>query len=669
MNLASIQKLIQFNKKTKIVSRPTILDYAGWSKENTAPPDADSISRMFRTEGVQLTTLACKEAMREACLEPSDITHTVAVTCTDQSNPGYDLFVCQELGLGPNVQRVLLHGVGCAGGLSALRAAASIAAAASQRGRPARVLVMACEICSLSIQAEVQAAREDGKLHVAPALFSDGAAALAVCNGLALEDKQKPVFELQDWDSVVVPGTSSYISYDIEKHGTAIDAILPLFDRLRTALNTTHAAALATRNPASNFDWAIHPGGATILQGAKQALQLNDDHIRASLDVYHNYGNSSSPTVLIVLDKLRRMGEGRENIVATSFGPGRTYEDVYSMAFSTLTVVKEVDPGTAEGHERYQEKDERRYSENAEAVPRVLSDDDVREPDDQLATPSSASFQDRLKKFQYTETQTDQRTGLTSRSPIEPRKRSRTTVTAVAKIAPEPSPRPKKKRKPSKYADPSKYAHLSPLVDILEPNLICIFVGTNPGVQTAAAGHAYAHPSNLFWKLLHSSGLTDRRLKPEEDRSLPALYCMGNTNIVERPSKDAAELSKEETAAGTAQLDAKFLKYKPEAVCIVGKGIWEAIWRYRYGKNMGKKDFKYGWQDEEHNMGKSEDGQEEQDVDGNVWNGSRVFVTTSTSGLAASLKPAEKEAIWKPFGEWVQKRRAERGFVPRPAEA
>jgi len=310
-----------------------------------------------------------------------------------------------------------------------------------------------------------------------------------------------------------------------------------------------------------------------------------------------------------------------------------------------------------------------RHSVHAEAVPPVLSDDDVREPDYQLATPSSASFQDRLKKFQYTETRTEQRTRPPSEPLLETGKRSRTTVTAAAKLAPEPSPRPKKKRKPSKYADPSKYAHLSPLVDILEPNLICVFVGTNPGVQTAAAGHAYAHPSNLFWKLLHSSGLTDRRLKPEEDRSLPALYCMGNTNIVERPSKDAAELSKEETAAGTAQLDAKFLKYKPEAVCIVGKGIWEAIWRYRYGKNMGKKDFKYGWQDEEHNMGKSEDGQQEQDADGNIWNGSRVFVTTSTSGLAASLKPAEKEAIWKPFGEWVQKRRAERGFVPRPAEA
>jgi type III polyketide synthase len=218
----SIQKLIRFNNKTRILSRPTTLDFTKWTKENSTPPDIESISCIFRIEGVRLATSACKEAMREARLGPNDITHTVAVTCTDQSNPGYDLFVCKELGLKSGVQRVLLHGVGCAGGLSALRAAADIAAAASQRGRPARVLVMACELCSLSIQAEVHAACKDNELHVAPALFSDGAAALVVCNGLALEEKQKPVFELIEWDSMMVPGTSGYISYDIEKHGMSL---------------------------------------------------------------------------------------------------------------------------------------------------------------------------------------------------------------------------------------------------------------------------------------------------------------------------------------------------------------------------------------------------------------------------------------------------------------
>lgn len=133
---------------------------------------------------------------------------------------------------------------------------------------------------------------------------------------------------------------------------------------------------------------------------------------------------------------------------------------------------------------------------------------------------------------------------------------------------------------------------------------------------------------------------------------------MGNTNIVDRPSKDAAELSKDEMTEGTRELERKFALYRPEAVCIVGKGIWEAIWRFKYTRSMKKEEFKYGWQDEGHNMGRVE----------GEWEGSRVFVTTSTSGLAASLKPAEKEAIWRPFGEWVQQRRKERGFTPKAGE-
>ncbi|KAK4626735.1 G/U mismatch-specific uracil DNA glycosylase [Fulvia fulva] len=207
----------------------------------------------------------------------------------------------------------------------------------------------------------------------------------------------------------------------------------------------------------------------------------------------------------------------------------------------------------------------------------------------------------------------------------------------------------KRRRQSSKYAPPEKYAHLKPLTDILEPHLICVFVGFNPGVMTATSGHAYAHPSNMFWKLLHSSGCTDVRLRPEQDVDLPRLYSMGNTNIVARPSKDAAELSKAESAAGTPILEEKIRNYQPEAVCIVGKGIWESIWRWRYGRPIKKDEFHYGWQGDKERMGT---------MDG--WAGARVFVATATSGLAANLKPPEKEAIWKPFGDWVKTRREER---------
>lgn len=239
---------------------------------------------------------------------------------------------------------------------------------------------------------------------------------------------------------------------------------------------------------------------------------------------------------------------------------------------------------------------------------------------------------------------------------------------------PSPAAKKKRTRESSKYASPAKYAHLPPLTDILAPNLICVFVGTNPGIRTSTAGHAYAHPSNSFWKLLHSSGCTSRRLRPDEDGTLPRDWSLGNTNIVERPTKDAAELSKAEMCEGAVVLERKMARCKPEAVCIVGKGIWEAIWRSKYGRNPTKEEFRWGWQDERENMGnltQDDDGDDDDDDSNGVtaeaaeddkksWDGTRVYVTTSTSGLSASLKPAEKEAIWRPFGEWVQQRRLER---------
>ena len=105
--------------------------------------------------------------------------------------------------------------------------------------------------------------------------------------------------------------------------------------------------------------------------------------------------------------------------------------------------------------------------------------------------------------------------------------------------------------------------------------------------------------------------------------------------------------------AGVPVLEAKVAKQRPEAVCLVGKSIWEAVWRVRRGRAIKKEEFKYGWQDECENMGR---------VEG--WSGARVFVGTTTSGLAATMSMAEKQAVWSQLGEWVVKRRKERGFVP-----
>lgn len=119
-------------------------------------------------------------------------------------------------------------------------------------------------------------------------------------------------------------GMIASITKDVPR--TAVGAVLPMFEHIRRVPSKGRKQTNWAHLKPSSFDWAIHPGGAAILEGAKQSLGLTNDHIRASLDVYQSHGNSSSPTVLIVLDKMRHIVEGRNHIVATSFGPGMMIE-------------------------------------------------------------------------------------------------------------------------------------------------------------------------------------------------------------------------------------------------------------------------------------------------------------------------------------------------------
>ncbi|KAJ5918004.1 hypothetical protein N7454_010379 [Penicillium verhagenii] len=228
------------------------------------------------------------------------------------------------------------------------------------------------------------------------------------------------------------------------------------------------------------------------------------------------------------------------------------------------------------------------------------------------------------------------------------RSRSRSSST----IAPSPSPSPaiqspnRRKRRPICPSD-TPPASSSLLRDTIPPNLILLLVGVNPGLMTGTTGFAYSHPSNRFWHLLHSSGITSIRHPPSDCYKLPELYSVGNTNIVVRPTRDASMLTKAEMNEGVPILEAKIAAQRPEAVCLVGKSIWETVWRVRHGRAIRKEEFTYGWQRESENMGCLP----------GVWRGAPVFVATTTSGLAASMSIAEKEAVWAELGEWVVKRR------------
>lgn len=114
------------------------------------------------------------------------------------------------------------------------------------------------------------------------------------------------------------------------------------------------------------------------------------------------------------------------------------------------------------------------------------------------------------------------------------------------------------------------------LEDHVKAGLNLLFVGFNPSLKSGETGHHYANPNNRFWSILYRAGLTERKLKPEEDAHVLE-YHYGLTNIVERPTKGAEGISNDEYKKGAERLKRKIETLQPAIVCYVGKGVYQAF--------------------------------------------------------------------------------------------
>jgi TDG/mug DNA glycosylase family protein len=121
--------------------------------------------------------------------------------------------------------------------------------------------------------------------------------------------------------------------------------------------------------------------------------------------------------------------------------------------------------------------------------------------------------------------------------------------------------------------------------DVLAPGLLVLFCGINPGLWSAAVGHHFARPGNRFWKALHRGGFTDRLLAPDEEPEL-LRRGLGITNLVDRASATAADLTPEELHAGSRRLAAKVHSAQPQVVAVLGVGAYRTAFA-RPGATVG----------------------------------------------------------------------------------
>src|SRR3954466_4174712 len=168
-------------------------------------------------------------------------------------------------------------------------------------------------------------------------------------------------------------------------------------------------------------------------------------------------------------------------------------------------------------------------------------------------------------------------------------------------------------------------AHNKRVPDLIAKDLIVLFAGINPGLYTAAIGHHFGRPGNRFWPALLAGGFTPRLFSPFEESLLLDLK-FGITNIVERATARADELTDDELRAGARRLEGKVKRWRPTVVAFVGIGPYRIV--------SGNKDAGVGLQED-------------------TFGGSHAWVLPNPSGLNAHYLPAHLAKLFGDLRLWA----------------
>ncbi|GHJ85294.1 hypothetical protein NliqN6_1696 [Naganishia liquefaciens] len=356
----SLSKTLMVNNHTQINKRPLVQDISDPLLNQEEPPKIRDVNKVFMEKGVELALKAAKKALADWGGNLEDITHLVCNTCTASSYPGYDHAVLMALGLPLSTDRTLLHGVGCAGGLSLVRLAHQLARvpADSPTSKPNRVLIISAEVTSTLCRSEIDELSKASKAeggdpgwpNVSLCLFSDGASAMVVgstdSRGL-LESHEHSSFEILDCITETVPETVEDLGFNVDEYGwkaiisqrvpkLTSQAVPQLYNRLlsksslalraKVSKDLSFVASPPSGTQPRTLDWMIHPGGSLIISKIEKELGLScEDHTQASWNIYQNNGNTSSVSIGAVIERSREI-QSREGCVAVAFGPGVTVE-------------------------------------------------------------------------------------------------------------------------------------------------------------------------------------------------------------------------------------------------------------------------------------------------------------------------------------------------------
>lgn len=280
---------------------------------------AESNARWIE-HATDLAERAARSALENAGLTAPDIDQLVFVSTTGLSTPSIEARLMNRLPFRPDLRRVPVWGLGCAGGTAGLALARTLAL-----GQPSsRVMLIALELCSLTFQR----GDLDRRNVVAASLFSDGAAA-AIVRGAAAPPAARtggPAIELVASMNTLWPETLDIMGWDVDASGLHVifsrDIPTVVRERVRPHVDQFLAGQGLTRDQLAHV--LAHPGGPRVLAAMCESLELPASRLDRSREVLRDFGNMSSPTCLFVVERAWRSGDFApgDHALVSALGPG-----------------------------------------------------------------------------------------------------------------------------------------------------------------------------------------------------------------------------------------------------------------------------------------------------------------------------------------------------------
>jgi alkylresorcinol/alkylpyrone synthase len=267
-------------------------------------------SEIYHESAVALLERAAVDCLAEVGLGARDVDAIMVVSTSGIATPSLDAVLINRLGLRPDVKRLPVFGLGCAGGVLGLSRAADLARADPD----ANVLFLVVELCSLCFRGNDKTKAN----FVSTALFGDGAAAALISGrgdgptlGASGEHTWYETLDIMGWD-IVDDGLQVRLSRDI-----------PTFVRERMRDVTTEFLGRQGLVLGDIRHFICHPGGAKVLVALEEAFGIAEGTLVEAREVLRDHGNMSAATVLFVLDRALKAGAtGR--LLMTAMGPGFT---------------------------------------------------------------------------------------------------------------------------------------------------------------------------------------------------------------------------------------------------------------------------------------------------------------------------------------------------------